>query len=399
MDDILLCVVFIAYFQCPSMHSFIFVTALIIMLFICWKGLKKQKKVHRRPAPELSSDTLHDILAFFDRKSLICLRSVDFRFNQTVQRGFASKPCLVLKEFCDWGMPKGCIYTPGGRIKFANDKYCDAEMIDQILTANFVRFIHAEITCIDRARLRQLMTISHRWQECDLRLSETFKLTKYCANRLAKRKKFDSIAFHGKVTFLPELFVGNCRRIDVTDYQFKTADSASVPWTAILEFLLRPDRTHYRYCGTYVRPRLVSIRTNDPPNRADYLQFVDLVKQGFANASDFLHFEFQWNANGSPLSFAEALPFPKRSMRHFAAHTSLGRGKRASAALRAPPSAVRVGLFLSCRRAVKGARFARALLVSARVKSDAGFGFSGVDLLYMDKILGPFFASQEKYQK
>ncbi|KAI1703305.1 hypothetical protein Ddc_16623 [Ditylenchus destructor] len=221
---------------------------------------KKPLKGNRSPAVDLSSDSLHDILAFFDRKCLSRLRSVDSRFNQTIQREFATAPYLVLEKFSS-----KCVVDQGRWIT-------DGAMVDQILAEKFVRFKHADVMSGDRAYIMNVFSTSEPWQTFDLKLSAKFKLTKYNARRLAKCEKVNSISFRGRLNLLPELLLGNCRKLTVSDDLFKTADSASVPWTKILDFLFRPSET-------YDVRHHIGITTKDPPGYAEYLQFIDQMKQ------------------------------------------------------------------------------------------------------------------------
>ncbi|KAI1702410.1 hypothetical protein DdX_15503 [Ditylenchus destructor] len=259
----------------------------------------KPRKVRRRPAVDLSTDTLHDILAFFNRKSLIRLCSVDSRFNQTIQRGFANTPYLLRERLYIillyittpylLGKLRFIGHSEDEYTRFPNGEYIpNRKFVEYLLAAKFVRYPHAEITCSDLIRPTHILAMNHLWQSCDLSFKNGFKLTKFHARRLAKCKKFNSIAFFGSVTFLPELFLGNCLQLHISDDLFTTADSASVPWTKMIDFLFREG-------GTEDKPRSISINTKYPPNHREYFQFVNSVEQRFAAASTRLHFEFEWN--------------------------------------------------------------------------------------------------------
>ncbi|KAI1699120.1 hypothetical protein Ddc_18731 [Ditylenchus destructor] len=273
----------------------IFAAFVIIVFFILGRDRKKPLKVsqkplkkHKHPLINISSDSLHDILNFFDRKCLCRLRAVNSCFNQTIQREFANIPYLVLENF---------FISEFAKAKSIHDRYrriVDEVMVNEILAEKFVRFKHADVDCNDFASVAHLVSMSEPWQTFDLKLSAEFKLTKYYARRLTKCKKVNSISFCGRLTLLPELLLGTCLKLTVSDDLFKTADSASVPWAKILDFL-------FRSSGTYVRCRCVDITTKDPPGYAEYLQFIDKIKQRFGNATTRFYFEFKWRANAAPL--------------------------------------------------------------------------------------------------
>ncbi|KAI1699122.1 hypothetical protein Ddc_18733 [Ditylenchus destructor] len=267
---------------------FIFAAFVILVFFVYGRDRKKPYKVCRRPVIDLSSDSLHDILAFFDRKYLSRQRSVNSRFNQTIQREFASKPYLVLEEL---GISES---TAEKTVRNQGRFIVDKVMVDQILAEKFVRFKHADVMCNDRAQVTNLLSMSEPWQTYDLRLSAEFKLTKFYARQLAKCKKVNSISFRGRLTLLPEFLFGNCLKLTVSDDIFKTEDSASVPWTKILDFLFRPSESD-------ARRRRVEITTKEQPRAAEYLQFFDEMKQRFANATTRVYFYFNWRRNAVPL--------------------------------------------------------------------------------------------------
>ncbi|KAI1699119.1 hypothetical protein Ddc_18730 [Ditylenchus destructor] len=165
-------------------------------------------EVSRRPPVDLSSDTLHDILAFFDRKCLSRQRSVNSRFNRTIRLGFANTPYLVFEEL------EILEYTNKKSICGKGRNIADEVMVDQILAEKFVRFKHADVMSGDRAYIMNVFSTSEPWQTFDLMLTEEFKLTKYNARRLAKCKKVNSISLCGRLTLLPELLLGNCRNLE-----------------------------------------------------------------------------------------------------------------------------------------------------------------------------------------
>ncbi|KAI1695205.1 serpentine type 7TM GPCR chemoreceptor str domain-containing protein [Ditylenchus destructor] len=261
----------------------IFATFVIRVLFILGQYRKKPFKVCRCSTINLSSDTLHDILAFFDRKSLSRQRSVDSRFNRTIQQEFVNKPYLVLEK-----------YTKEKRVYGTGRCIANVEMVNNILVEKFVRFKHADVECNDRDRVSHLLSTSEPWQTFDLRLTTEFKLTKYNARRLAKCKKVNSISFSGRLTLLPELLLGNCPHLKISDGLFKTADSASVPWTKILDFLFRESESYHRR-------NFLEIKTRNPPSAEEYLQFIDAMKQRFTTVTTRLIFDFYWRTNNAPV--------------------------------------------------------------------------------------------------
>ncbi|KAI1700039.1 hypothetical protein DdX_16950 [Ditylenchus destructor] len=244
----------------------IFAIFTISVLFILGQYRKKPFKVLRHPSVDLSPDTLHDILAFFDRKCLSRLRSVDSSFNRTIQREFANKPYLVLEKFSIEEFTNIKIVHERGRC------IGEEETVDNILAEKFVRFKHADVECNDRDHVTHLLSTSEPWQTFDLKISAKFKLTKYNARRLAKCKNVNSISFSGRLTLLPELFLGNCLQLTISDDLFKTANSASVPWMKILDFLFRPNES-------YLVRNFLEIKTKNPPGAEEYLQFIDAMKQ------------------------------------------------------------------------------------------------------------------------
>ncbi|KAI1699121.1 hypothetical protein Ddc_18732 [Ditylenchus destructor] len=145
-------------------------------------------------------------------------------------------------------------------------------MIDINLAEKFVRFKHADVKCNDYAYVAHLLSMSETWQTFDLKLTAEFKLTKFYARRLAKCKKVNSISFHGRLTLLPELFLGNCLKLTVSDDLFKSADSASVPWAKILDYIFGPNET-------YETRRTVEIATKNPPSAFEYRRFTHAMKQ------------------------------------------------------------------------------------------------------------------------
>ncbi|KAI1691260.1 hypothetical protein DdX_21992 [Ditylenchus destructor] len=268
----------------PFIISAIFI---ILVSIVYRKILKKSVKVHCRQTVNLSSDTLHDILAFFNRKSLSRLRSVDSRFNQTIQREFANKPYLLLNHLF-YSNRKCYVCLDYGRSIFDFGRYInDRNVVDQILAAKFVLFDFANVECDDHAGLRHFLSKNgNPLRIFNLELSKNYNLTTFRARRLAKCKNFDSIAFHGRMTVLAELLSGNFLQLQIWDHLFATADS--VPWSTLVDFLFRP-------CGTEEWQK-ISIVTKNPPNEADFLAFTDSVRQRFLAARNPLFFDFSWFA-------------------------------------------------------------------------------------------------------
>ncbi|KAI1698812.1 hypothetical protein DdX_17687 [Ditylenchus destructor] len=249
-------------------------------------------KVLRRPAVDLSSDTLQDILTFFDRKRLTHLRSVDSRFNRTIQREFSTTPYLLFKGLRYWPILGRTFFLHAyGIYDHVYPKYIpiqlDSYAARQILASRFVRFSYSIIYCDEYVRPARVLSLNHLWQTCDITLPRNFKLTKFYARRFAKSKKFESITFYGRVNDLRELFPGNIPNLNVVDSLFTT--STPVPWQEILDFLLRPG-------GTEDKPRSVVIRTRVSPNMAIFLAFIDSVKQRFSSLTTRLYFKFSWIA-------------------------------------------------------------------------------------------------------
>ncbi|KAI1711266.1 hypothetical protein Ddc_12963 [Ditylenchus destructor] len=267
--------------------------------------MKQKFGMNSKPIPVLHYDTLRDILANFDRKTLCRLQDVNIRFNLIIDREFKdSPPYLVFRKL--W------IKSLADHTRHLND---DSEMwvgsrssvpvtstvLQNIAASRFIRFDHLYFLCNEHFHPNEILPMSHAWENGVLSLLwydvDNFRATEQFLRYFGSCQKLVMDGSNA-ISILHELNVAKYRRLQIWDKDYNP-DAQEIPWTKILDFLFRGG-------ADSDKPNHIEIDTNQLPNLERALEFVDSVKKRFETAEVALNFSFVWHSNHGPF---ENIPY------------------------------------------------------------------------------------------
>ncbi|KAI1709161.1 hypothetical protein Ddc_13998 [Ditylenchus destructor] len=234
-----------------------------------------QSKYQKISLPE---ETLSNVLNFVNRKSLCVLRGVNHRLNSLISRDFSKTPLLVYKDllYQDIDFRGLQVLWEKGPMPF--------EVFEQLAHSKFVRFDRSSIICSSHFSAETILPISHVWENGKLFISwyGDSMPTPELFRAFGQSKEVKVSECDGALAYLQDFVSGNCVSVRIRD--LSSAELSSIPWTSIVEFLLRPDME---------RKELHIVSKKYPPIEECHA-FVTSLKERFSTADYQVNFKFSW---------------------------------------------------------------------------------------------------------